>query len=104
MGFEYIKGLLFVTWMILLFFWIVLYLNIQIEGKYYRDQARMLLIEQKEYLKQRMKKRNAWFLSYIADAFLLYLGIMMINSPYLYPKRSLLIWIILVWATFIVKI
>jgi hypothetical protein len=103
MDFEYIKGLLFVAWMISLFFWIVWYLNIQFEGKYSRDKARTELIEQKENLKQRMKKKNIWSLPYLANGFLLYFGIVF-YAPCLYPKRSLFIWIILVWATFIVKI
>lgn len=106
MDFEYIKALLFVTWIILLFFWISLYIYIQLDrinsvNAEYFHKERKRLIAQKEDLKQKVKKGNTWFLPYFANAFLRHFGIGVFHAPYLYPKKSLAIWIVLMGATFL---
>jgi hypothetical protein len=104
--FEYIEALLFVTWAILLFFWISMYINVQLDrvnadnAKYFHKERKRLIV-QKEDLKQKMKKRDTWLLQYFANGFLLYFGISVFHAPYLYPRKSLAIWIILVGATFL---
>lgn len=69
-------------WFVCLIFWLLLYCYVQLSrftnGDFFRGPKKRLI--------ERRVSRNQ---------FLRYMGIILVDAPYLYPVRSLLVWIVL---------
>ncbi|MDR1461670.1 MAG: hypothetical protein LBI68_00765 [Azoarcus sp.] len=81
-----------ITWYCVLVSWFVVYISVQVQRITYYGSKWNIFQETKEFVEKKEKEDCG---------ILLYFGIVWEGAPYLYPVRSLAVWIILVVVTFI---
>jgi hypothetical protein len=84
MDFGAMKVLLCVIWVFALFLWIIWYLNVQIDRLLPKNRERL-----EKMITDRLKENRDLF------------GIICLESPYFYPYKSIFMWTIIVFVTFV---